>query len=243
MRHFFTAFILLISSTVAVYGQEAAVIKDDNARPRTVSEFHSIEISSGVDLYLSQGKETALAVSAKNDSEREKVKTVVENGVLKISYGNRGFMFQINRNAAPLRVYLSVTDLKSLSAYGGSDVVLKGNFTMNTLSIKVSGGSDCVGGNIVARQLNLDIEGGSDLRLSGTVENLKVEASGGSDLLAYGLTAKYAILHCSGGSDIQVTVEKEMYAEASGGSDVHYKGNPQVKDSRSSGGSDIIHKS
>jgi hypothetical protein len=69
--------------------------------------------------------------------------------------------------------------------------------------------------------------------------NVKIDASGGSDFNGFELTAEYAIIQTSGGSDAAITVTKEMAAEASGGSDINYKGNPVIKYKSASGGGSV----
>jgi hypothetical protein len=57
------------------------VIDDKNADKRNVTGFHAIRISGGIDLYFSQGAE-AVAVSAANTSDRDRIVTEVSNRVL-----------------------------------------------------------------------------------------------------------------------------------------------------------------
>lgn len=214
------------------YGQ-GKVIYDPNVVKRPVESFQAITVSDGIDLYLSQGGEEVLAVSANEISHRDKIKTVVENGVLKI-FLEQGWNWKFKK----LRAYVSVKEIKKLRASGGSDIVVKDSLKCDQLRIVLSGGSD-FSGRITANFLTVEQSGGSDANVSGNVVNAKIEVSGGSDFRGYGLIADYAILHASGGSDASITVLKEMAATASGGGDVNYKGNPVVKYRSASGGGSI----
>ena len=49
----------------------------------------------------------------------DKIRTVVENGVLKISYGDKGISWNSKRN---LKAYVSFKKLTALAASGGSDI-------------------------------------------------------------------------------------------------------------------------
>ena len=49
-------------------------------------------------------------------------------------------------------------------------------------------------------------------------------------------------MEASGGSDAFLTVNKELVATASGGSDVHYRGSGVVKESHASGSGSITRK-
>lgn len=71
------------------------------------------------------------------------------------------------------------------------------------------------------------------------VKDLKIDASGGSDFKGYELAADICNLQASGGSDVYVTINKELSADGTGGSDVFYKGNGLIREVKSSGSSSI----
>jgi putative autotransporter adhesin-like protein len=218
------------------------MINDPNAQSRTATGFHAVKISHGIDLYLSQGNEEAVAVSASNTNYRDKIKTEVENGVLKIYLENEhGFSW--NSGNHKLKAYVSFKMLDELTASGGSDVFFESEIAVEKLNINLSGGSDLKKGLVKINDLSLNQSGGSDVNLSGTVINLKVVASGGSDLKGFDLVTDICDVQASGGSDTHITVNKELNINASGGSDVHYRGNGVVKELRSSGSSSVSKRS
>lgn len=231
-----TSIVLFISCLA--FGQDK-VIYDANVEKRKVEAFHSVRVSHGIDLYISQSPDEDVAVSASEASHREKIKTVVENGVLRIFVDET--LMAWNWRGRQLRAYISAKTLREIRASGGSDVVLKGALSATDLSLKLSGGSD-FNGEVNATNLTIDQSGGSDARVKGTAVNVRVEASGGSDFNGYQLTAEYAIITASGGSDAEITVTKELAAEASGGSDINYKGDPVIKYKSSNGGSSVSKK-
>ena len=213
------------------------VINDPNAERRSVSGFHSISVSGGIDLYLTQSNEGAVAISASKKEYMDKVKTVVENGVLKIYYDSDNW-FSWGWSSRKLKAYVSVKTIQALTGSGGSDIDINGSLSVPKLKLGLSGGSDFKG-SVTVTDLNLDLSGGSDVNISGKATNLVVEASGGSDVKAYALATENCTASCSGGSDINITVNRELSASASGGSDIHYKGNATVKKTSSSGGSSV----
>ena len=86
----FTAGCLLVSAE-RVAAQDNKVINDKNAQKREVRNFHGIEISGGIDLYLNQGGEEAVAVSAAEPEWRDRIRTEVLDGVLHIYMDSKGF--------------------------------------------------------------------------------------------------------------------------------------------------------
>ncbi len=234
--------LLLFSSIIAgVSAQTPSVINDKNAQARNVNGFHAIKISSGIDLYLTQSNEEGVAVSANEEKYRDNIKTVVENGVLKIYY-DAGTNLHINWDNRKMKAYVSVKNIDNLEASGGSDIYVQGTLQVADFKLQVSGGSDFYGA-LEAANFSVSQSGGSDVKASGKAAMLSVEASGGSDFHGYDLNADNCTLDASGGSDMYITVNKELTIKASGGSDVSYKGSPVIKDMNVSGSSDVSKKS
>ncbi|MBN9381465.1 MAG: DUF2807 domain-containing protein [Chitinophagaceae bacterium] len=215
------------------------VIEDKNADKRNVTGFHAIQISGGIDLYFSQGDE-AVAVSSTSISERDRIRTEVSNGVLKIYMKEEGVHFYVGRNRK-LRAYVSCKVLDGLGASGGSDVFFKDVVKGDKLDMNLSGGSD-LKGKVAMGSLSITQSGGSDSYVSGTASRLSVNASGGSDFHGYDLSAEECDVVASGGSDIHITANKGLSINASGGSDVYYKGSAVIRNQHSSGSSSINHK-
>jgi len=163
----------------------------------------------------------------------------VENGVLKI-YMNHDWHNWSWHNAK-LKAYVSISNLDNLHASGGSDVYLQGTIKTDKLDIELSGGSDLKGA-VTGKELDIEQSGGSDVNISGSVSNLTIHASGGSDFHGFDLVTDVCSISASGGSDSHVTVNKELTANASGGSDIYYKGTGVIKELRSSGSSSISKK-
>jgi hypothetical protein len=232
---FITAF--LLAAVGFSFAQKT--VYDPNAVLREVKGFHAIKVSDGIDLFLTYGDE-AVAVSASETKFVERIKTVVENGVLKLSYEEQGRLsWNTNRK---LKAYVSYKTLTALSASGGCDVTVEGSIKTMELSIGISGGSDFKG-KIEVGKLNIDQSGGSDVDVSGKAETVSISASGGSDFNGYNLATDVCSVEASGGSDVEITVNRELTARASGASDISYKGAASVKESKASGASSVSHKS
>ncbi len=234
MRKVFIS-VLLAGFSMAALAQK--IINDPNAEKRNVSNFHGVEISGGIDLYLSQGEET-VAVSASEAKFRDKIRTEVKNGVLKIWYETNSNL-HLDWGNRKLKAYVSFKNLDMLDASGGSDISVEGSIDVSKLSITVSGGSD-FDGKVNISDLKVDASGGSDVDISGTAKTINIDASGGSDFKGYELITDDCTIDASGGSDVYITVNKELNADSSGGSDIYYKGNGLLKNLKS--GSSSIKK-
>ena len=226
-------FSLLVTGLITTASAQKT-INDANAEKRNVSGFHAIEVGGGIDLYLSQGEE-AVAVSASKNEYRARIKTEVKNGVLKIWYEwNSNLRFDWSNHK--LKAYVSFKDIDRLEGSGGSDISIDGSIKVAKLALEISGGSD-FDGKVETSELEIQASGGSDVRISGKATRLTIDASGGSDFKGYDLASDICNVEASGGSDIQVTVNKELSANASGGSDVYYKGTGLIRDLKTSSSS------
>src|SRR5258705_9189880 len=200
---FSVLFFAIIASTVSAQ----KTINDANAEKRNVNGYHAIEVSGGIDLYLSQGDES-VAVSASETKFRDRIKTEVKDGVLKIYYernSNSNVHVGIEWGSRKLKAYVSFKNLDKLEGSGGSDILVDGSIKVNTLALGLSGGSDFEG-KVEAADLKVDASGGSDVKISGNVNKLDIDASGGSDFKGYELATDICNLEASGGSGIYITV-------------------------------------
>ncbi len=234
MRKLLLSSLFFMSISSAVLSQK--VINDANAQSRNLKGFHAIDVAGGIDLYLTQGTAEGVAVSAAKTEHRDKIRTTVENGVLKIWFDYENRSLKIDWGNRKLKAYVSFINLDKLDASGGSDIKVEGTLKVNTLTLGISGGSD-FDGKVDINNLSVNASGGSDADMSGKINTLKIDASGGSDFDGYRLVTETCDIEASGGSDVHITVNKELKANASGGSDIFYKGNAVIKDVKSSGSS------
>lgn len=200
---------------------------------RSVKNFNKLEITSGIDVRLSQGNEQKVIIYASEDIIDE-VQTNVVNDILKISVNRLWF-----RGGANVKADVTFTELTSIDVSAGSDVESEGVITFGNIDIEASSGSD-LKLNLEASSLYLRVSSGSDAYLKGRTRNLEAKASSGSDIHAYDLEVEDAILECSSGSDIKTFVNGTLNVKASSGSDVHYKGSPRLMDVNTSSGADLI---
>jgi hypothetical protein len=238
MKKYGIILMFVLSAFAAV--AQTTVVNDENAEARALSgSFSSIKASGGIDVYLTQGNDEAVVVSASKEKYKEYIKTEVKEGVLHIYYKNpEGAGIYINSYKKNLRVYVSFKALEKITASGACDIHVTGVMAVPSLSINMSGACDFKG-EIKVSSLKVDVSGASDVKLSGTADDAYLEASGASDLKCYDLVTNNCKVSASGASDINITVNNELNVSASGASDVFYKGTCVIKEMRSKGASSV----
>lgn len=213
----------------------AQSINDPNAEVRNARNFHGIAVSNAFDVYLSQGNEEAVAVSASDKSDRDMIKIEVKDGILHIGL-DKGWKW--NSGNKKLKAYISFKQIDKLTVSGACDVFISGVLKANELTINQSGASD-LKGKLDVKKLIVDISGASDILVSGVATQLNVEASGASDFKGFDLVTDYCDVRASGASGIRITVNKELSAHASGASDIKYKGEGLIRDLKTGGASSV----
>lgn len=230
--------LVAVFTLASTYAQKT--INDANAQVREAKGFTAIKLSSAFDVYISQGDE-GLAVSASDLKYINNIKTEVSGGTLRVWY-DAGGMKGWNSGKLKLRAYISFKDLNKLDVSGACDVYLDGAIKLDDLKLVLSGASD-LKGKLVVGKMEIDQSGASDLTLGGTVGQLKIESSGASSFKGFELVTEFCDAKASGASDIKITVNKELNVNASGASDIDYKGSGVIRELKTSGASSVQRKS
>jgi hypothetical protein len=237
------AILMLLFCINQVHAQNGKnLVFDANAEVRAVKGFTGVEVSGAIDLYLSQGKEEAVAISASNPEALARIKTEVRNGKLRIYFDGNGWNWKTWSNNNKMKAYITFIEMHKLEASGACNIKTAEMISSDDLKIQLSGASDFTG-EVKAVKLRLDASGASNFRISGTAENALIDASGACDVKGYDLKTEYCKIDASGASVVRITNNKELSAEASGGSTIFYKGTGLIRDISTSGGASVKRKS
>jgi hypothetical protein len=215
MKKIFALAAILFTALVTVQAQK--VVYDDNVQKRTVSSFHAIETSAGIEVIMSKGDKEELAVSVGNTEYLDQVRTVVENGVLKLSRASDNWKFWNKFKNWKVKVYVSYVNVDAIRATSGASVSAS---------------------DISFTKLTARMNSGGMITLTGNVESLDVDGSSGAQFRGYSLTTTHCKADVSSGAGVQVTVTKEISAKANSGGFIRFKGEGLIRDINvNSGGS------
>ncbi|MBN8850980.1 MAG: hypothetical protein BGO55_29230 [Sphingobacteriales bacterium 50-39] len=220
----------------AAMGQNT-VINDPNAVKRQVADFHAIHVATGIHLYLTQGSEKGVAVSASQSEYRDRIQTEVKNGVLHIYYDTEKWKW-FDLHGKELRVYVSCVTLDDLEASSGSKVEVDGTLKSGTFIMEFSSGAKFTG-KVEASDLKVQQSSGAQSTISGTAGRLQASASSGSHLHGYGLVAGTCDVSANSGGGIEISVEKEMEVSAHSGGKIRYQGAGVIKEVHTSSGGSV----
>lgn len=224
-------------STGLYLAAQETTFNDANAEKRTVKAFRAIKVTDGIDLFLSQGNEESVAVSASRDEYRNRIKTEVVDDVLKISY-DRESLNDWTSGGKKLKAYVSFKTLDKITASAGAEVMIQGTIKEEVLTVFLNSGA-ILKGKIEAGKMIMEAESGAHATLSGSSGAFNLNANSGAKVSAYELSTGKADLRCTTGGKIEVTVNEEMKVNASTGGNIHYKGEAKITDVNTSIGARV----
>ncbi len=228
MKKFLFSLLALTVGAVALKAQ-TTVIADANAKVRTLNgSFTAITVSDGVQLYITQGNEESIAVSASDDDLLQRFKTEVVDGTLKIYFDHKGLDW-INYRKRKLTAYVSFKTLEKLRASSGASVKVKNTIDAGDLEMHLSSGAR-FDGNINAKNLDIDQNSGSDMDITGKAGNLKIDISSGASFQGFGMEVDYCTAKATSGASVRIGVNKEITGKANSGGSVRYKGDAVIRD-------------
>jgi hypothetical protein len=207
----------------------------NSANNRNVGTFSKVDISGGMDVYLTEGNSENIKIEAKG-IDLDKIITEVNGDELKISMKNGG-NWSWGKDVE-IKVYVTYRTLKSISSSGSSDVFCKSKLKNESMNISVSGS-----GNLTAemevKDLEVRVSGSSDIRLAGKADTQDITISGSGDFKGGDLEGKNVKVKVSGSGDASVWANESIEARVSGSGDISYKGNPSKEISKVSGSGSV----
>lgn len=198
------------------------------------AEFTKIIVSTGIDLYVSQGSKHKITVEA-DENLHDIIITEIDNGVLKI-YADKNIW-----RAKARKVYVTIVNLESLKATSGSDVYNEDVIKTNDISIAATSGAN-IRFSLDAVSVKTSATSGSDIKVSGRAVNYTASATSGSSINAYELKSTNATARATSGADINIYAVEKLDAIATSGGDIDYKGNPKNISKKSNSGGSISKK-
>jgi hypothetical protein len=204
---------------------------------RSVGDFSGISSATGIHVEISQGNENAVVVMASDDAYIDRMKTEVDNnGVLKIFMENTNRKGWNNKYRVKLYAYITYKSIDKLMASSGASLQAINTVKAPTLKIDVSSGAS-LEATIQTTESELTMSSGAVAKLKGTSESIRINASSGSNLKAIDLNTALCTVLATSGAEIKLAVRNKIFATASSGASIKYKGNPSIEQkSMNSGG-------
>ena len=236
MKKLLLSFLVIAIAGITTFAQKT--INDPNVEKRTVSSFHGIEVSTGIELALAEGSAEEVAVSAATAAFRDKIVTEVKNGILKIHYETKTGSINKIKETKGLKAYVSFKTLDVLNVNTGAEVKISGVLKSSSLDLNANTGG-LVNGEVNIGTFKVNQNTGSKITLSGKAEKLEIEGDTGSKFNGEGLSTSNCSAQVSTGAGVYISVQKELNVKANTGGFVKYKGEAGIRDVKTSTGGHV----
>jgi Protein of unknown function (DUF2807). len=236
---YFTVIILCLAITGCINGQfRKSVFGNRNVvkKERPAGQFTSVKVSTGIDLYLTQGDKMSITVEA-DENLHEYIITEIRGDELYIRHEDN-----INvREAERERVYVTMKEIKSLSTSSAGDIIGETPVKTDDLKLDASSAGD-IKLEVYAKNIRVDGSSSGDITLDGEADMIEADLSSAGDLNAYNLKTREADISVSSAGDADVYVTEKLTARASSAGDINYKGDPKYVDAHASSAGGIHRK-
>jgi hypothetical protein len=198
---------------------------------RDVDGFTGVEVSTGIDVFLSQGDNFEVVVEA-DENLQEVILTEVKGDRLVVRTDNVNI-----RSAKSKKVHVTLPRLSGLKISSAGDVVGQTPFQCGDLSLSISSAGDLTL-EVEAERIDLNISSSGDARLAGSAGVFDATLSSAGDLHAFDLVAGKVDVNVSSAGDARVHATEELEMNASSAGSIYYRGEAEVvRSTRSSAGS------
>jgi len=234
----FLSFILIFSlSSCYIDGWGTGISGNGNVveESRDVDGFTAVEVSTGIDVFLTQGNGFEVLVEA-DENLQEVILTELKGDRLVIRTDNVNI-----RNAKAKKVHVTLPELSGLKISSAGDCVGQTPFECDDLRLSISSAGD-LNLEVDADRIDVDISSSGDAKLAGSAKELDASLSSAGDLNAFDLIAGKVDVSVSSAGDARVYATEEISMSASSAGNIYYRGNAQVVYSNSSSAGSIIHR-
>lgn len=217
--------ILIFSSCSYIGGKRVHGNGNVVAQNRTAGKFNSVHVSGAINVYLKQDSAQQAIKVETDENLQELIEVYEENGVLYISTRDN---YNLDPSNKDVKVFVSAPHFRSLDVSGASNIYSENQLTSSeTFDIDLSGASE-VKVDAKAPRVNIEATGASSVILTGETKDFNIQGSGASDIKCFGLMTENTTLDVSGAFSAEVFASVKLDIQASGASDVKYKGTPAI---------------
>lgn len=198
---------------------------------RDVGSFQGIRAAEGIDVFLNKGDRESVRVEVSGDTELSHVITEVSGTYLKIHLREGHYRRNISA-----KVYVTYREINKISASTAANVYSEGGINTRNMDIECATAAT-VDLTLVVDEVKADVSSAGDLELKGKANRAEFSVSTAGEIDAYDLEAVIVSADGSTAGTAKIHVLKELYAEATTGANIRFRGNPSKSrtDSRSGG--------
>lgn len=201
-----------------------------------ITGFDKVDISHAFHVDISQGDTFSVVVRV-DDNLVEYVQVIKKGNTLQIGLVPN----PPNIRSATLQAEVIMPELSGLDMRGSSHVTIPGFKSAQALVVDASGSSH-LQGDIQFGNVTFNLDGSSEVILSGSAQDVTIHASGSGQVDLSAFSVVDANVEAGGKSQVTVNVSGRLDVDASNASHVTYLGSPTLGKMDTSGSASIEQK-
>lgn len=207
---------------------------------RETSPFNEISLLISAELYIEQGDEYSIEVTAKPQTLYKLIANI-EDERLMIRYSFHDMWFSCFE-PGPVTIKVITPNINRLSILGSGNIFAEKPIETGHLELYVTGSGDISIANLKCKSIEAIITGNGDITLAGndTLTEINTIITGAGNLRANLLTARYGNVRMGGFGNCYVHIADYLSAWILGAGNINYTGSPKINSTIT--GSGNIHK-
>jgi len=200
---------LCFQSCLGQFGIEAK--GDMVQKTYELEDFNALGMGLSGTVYIKKGNSNSVRIEAQSDVI-DLIEQQVRSGKWTIEFEQKV------RDYDPVKVYVEMDDITSLSLGGSGDIRVQDVF-------------DGLG------ELKLSLAGSGDIDMQGSAQSAKVNIAGSGDINAADLSVATCKVSIAGSGSAYISSSEELNVSIAGSGSVYYRGRPKLKTSVAGSGS------
>ncbi|MGV7976436.1 MAG: head GIN domain-containing protein [Anaerolineaceae bacterium] len=194
----------------------------------SIAEFRAIKLTGGGELRLVQGSEYHLIIEAE-DNILPHLTVELNGNTLNLGY-EESLWKDRYVPTKPIIYTVTFSSLEEIILLGGAKITA-GALDVPALSINLNGGMDLTMLDVYTDKLDIQLDGGANVKLSGEVGEQALTLNGAGAYSAEDLKSRDAKVVINGAGDAKVWATETLDVSLNGFGSVSYYGSPQVTQS------------
>jgi hypothetical protein len=227
--------LLLVCLACSISIAQSLVSQVEKNEMREIDHFSAIDASDGIYVIATQGDSVKVTVEASSEDLRNKIKTEVIEGVLRVRFyyqDDPNWKGLVNSKEV-LKVFVTYHKMDSVKLSNGAHLQFINPLVSDSLKVSLASGSS-LEGELKVVNLTADLRGGANTTLKGTAKYIDVLNREGSSFYGYKLISDDVHALAISGSTINLHIKNELIATSRNHSVIRYKGKGKIKESTSS---------
>lgn len=192
-----------------------------------VDFFSKVDVSGMFEVFITKGSECKVTVYSNKENELNDVVIKRNGNTLEVEM-DKDLLNIVGLKGKKIQVMIEMPELEELNASGMNEIYLSG-ISSKKIVADISGVCSVKATGVQVTDLVVELSGASSMNIDGVCKELRAQVSGTAELQAFDLESKNVTVDCEGASSAEVNALSSLKADASGTSEVRYKGKPSLK--------------